>query len=341
MTVLLDSKERVYEVYPKGLQLAARPSLSIRSTNRNQLAVRFISIHIHITRYSLGQYRLQHIMGKVPAWKRLGLSVKKDVHNNALQTTEHLGDEVVTNKVAKKLSRSYSEGQDKKEKKPPKRKKLPKADRKPPPEKDQLAYLKQFAEDKDNWKFSKQKQNWLLKNIETIPQEYEAALKSYVDSIQGGARLRLEEQLKEVVDEWNAIAKKLEEKIEAELFGKKEDSELKDDAVEKKSGGEDKTEVKNGPSMEYALKCKSLLDVLLDEPVLLIGAEESVIDEVNVEDIKTEEGDKKDEDEAEPSDNSEGSDSSSESSEVPEENTDNLIIEEIEVNDYVKANKEN
>lgn len=277
-------------------------------------------------------------MGKVPAWKRLGLSVKKDVDNNALQTTEHLGDEILTNKAAKKLCRSYSEGQDKKDKKPPKRQKLPKAERKPPPEKDQLAYLKQFSEDRDNWKFSKQKQNWLLKNIETIPQEYEAALKTYVDSIQGGARLRLEEQLKEVVDEWNTIAKKLEEKIEAELFGNKKESTEKDDVADKKSDEEERSELKKGPSMQYALKCKVLLDVLLDDPITLIGAEESVVDGIKVEDICDKNTVEKGDDEAN-EDKSESSNSTDESSDISSENADNLIIEEIEVNDYVKANK--
>lgn len=277
-------------------------------------------------------------MGKVPAWKRLGLSVKKDIDNNVLQTTEHLGDEVLTNKAAKKLSRSYSEGQDKKDKKPPKRKKLPKADRKPPPEKDQLAYLKQFSEDRDNWKFSKQKQNWLLKNIETIPQEYDTALKSYIDSIQGGARLRLEEQLREVVDEWNAIAKKLEEKIEAELFGKKEEAvQDKNDVTEKKSEDDKESEAKNGPSMDYALKCKMLLDTLLDEPITLIGAEESVVDAINVEDVGKEDEGKVAEEKGDESDVQDG-DSNDESSKVSD-TSDNLIIEEIEVNDYVKANK--
>lgn len=255
-------------------------------------------------------------MSKIPAWKRLGLSVKKEVEDDDLKTTSHLGDEVVTNKIAKKLTKKRlkeSDDKSKNQKKPPKRQKLPKSERKPPPEKDQLAYLKQFSEDKDSWKFSKQKQNWLLKNIEHIPSEYELALKQYIDSIQGGARSRLESQLQEVVDKWNEVAKKLEEKIEAELYGTKsgddEDNkdETKDDNADENPSSKETEDNDQGPSRDYAVRCKLLLDVLIDEPVTLLGVEESVIDNLDVDKVN-----------------------------VGPETNDNLIIEEIEVEEFVK-----
>lgn len=263
-------------------------------------------------------------MSKVPAWKRLGLSVKKDVEDDALNTTSHLGDETVTNKIAKKLNKKRSKGSDdasKKEKKPPKRQKLPKSERKPPPEKDQLAYLKQFSEDKDNWKFSKQKQNWLLKNIEHIPSVYESALKQYIDSIQGGARSRVESQLREVVDKWNEVAKKLEEKIEAELFSNKkseDDKEEKDDEKtnDDKSSKETEEKEDKGPSRDYAIRCKTLLDVLVDEPVTLVGIEESVVDTIDIDELT-------------------GGSTGIDDEPVEQKAKDNLIIEEIEVEEYV------
>lgn len=258
-------------------------------------------------------------MSKVPAWKRLGLSVKKDVIKDELNTTEHLGDAIVTNKLAKKLTRSYAEDQNKKEKKIPKRRKLPKAERKAPPEKDQLAYLKQFSEDRDNWKFSKQKQNWLLKNIDDIPSEYDLALRSYFDSIQGGARQRLENRLRDVVNEWNIMAKKLEEKIEAELFGDEEENEKKEtiEEIKDKKKAEEAEQAK-GPSREYALKCKSLLEALLDDPIALIGAEDSVVDGAQLQD---DEIDKEKEDHVE----------------QERDDQDNLIIEEVDVEQYVNV----
>lgn len=258
-------------------------------------------------------------MSKVPAWKKLGLAVKKDVENDVLKTTEHLGDEVLTNKAAKKLARKRSEStgsQTNKQKKPPKRQKVPKAERKAPPEKDQLSYLKQFSEDRDNWKFSKQKQNWLLKNIEHIPSNYDVALRNYVDSIQGGARTRLQEQLTAVVNEWNTIAKKLEEKIEAELYGDKGEETIENDKEqgdEKKEDEAKEEEKPTGPSREYVLRCKMLLDTLQDDPITLVGIEESVIDTISLDD---------------------GSETKDEG--VSEEN---LIIEEIDVEDYVKEAK--
>lgn len=267
------------------------------------------------------------VMDKVPAWKKLGLSVKKDVVSDDLNTTEHLEQQVVTKKVAKKLGRTSSEVNQNKEKKPPKRQKLPKAERKAPPEKDQLAYLKQFHEDKDNWKFSKQKQNWLLKNIEQIPAKYNVALRNYVDSIQGGARQRLEEQLREVVDEWNAIAKKLEEKIEAELYGNNEEteeSEKSNEGSDSKSKTDEKVEEKKGPSMDYAITCKMLLDTLQDQPVELIGVEASAIDSIDIDD------------EAEKSSKPVETENGTQNSETDSNNEleDNLIIEEVDVEEY-------
>lgn len=272
-------------------------------------------------------------MSKVPAWKRLGLQVKGDADDSPLHTTTHLEHDTVTNKLAKKLNKkrkqeTSSEGE---QKKPPKRVKLPKLERKPPPEKDQLLYLRQYATDKDNWKFSKQKQNWILKNISDIPPQYEDALVVYVEGLQGGARDRLVPELTKVIQEWNEVAQKLEDKVNAELYGTSE--EKKEDQEEKK---EEKEEV-SGPLKEYAVRCKRLLKAINDEDVELKGMEEDVDTKVSEE--------QKDESEEETPADTETSEQTPEqkpASETPEEPSeeDNLVFDDIEVEDYQYTTQE-
>ncbi|RKP31177.1 hypothetical protein METBISCDRAFT_26771 [Metschnikowia bicuspidata] len=274
-------------------------------------------------------------MSKVPAWKRLGLVVKKDASNDALPTTEHLDDANVTHKQAKKIARKNSEsssGCSRSDKKPPKRIKLPKSERKGPVERDQLAYLKRFVNDREHWKFSKQKQNWLLKNIEHISPQYHAALALYVDSIQGGARTRLQEHLHSVLAEWNKTARILEARVEAELFGDK-DADAKEKETQK-----EKEEVK-GPTRKYASICKMLLDVLWDEPVEMVGYEESVLDSIvlDVEDEgQTEDKNDKVYSEGQSDEEKAEQDSNEDATNEPEPE-DNLIIEYVDVEDYVRA----
>ncbi|KAM9927014.1 hypothetical protein OXX59_002829 [Metschnikowia pulcherrima] len=257
-------------------------------------------------------------MSNVPAWKRIGLKVKEDVEDDPLVSATHFDGSVITNKVAKKLNkkRQLEDAKDDKTKKPPKRVKKPKAERGPGPEKDQLQYLRQFVHDKDNWKFSKQKQNWLLKNIEHIPDSYENELIAYFEDIQGGARVRVEADLRAVIDQWNTYSKKLEEKINAELYGEKatEDVEV-EEKVDKKT---EEPVVESAPSKEYATRCKKLLSAMLEEPVHMEG--------------ETEAGEA----------NSGAKQPSQEPESVPEgseiapkpETEDNLIIEEVEVEEY-------
>ncbi|GMF08214.1 unnamed protein product [Ambrosiozyma monospora] len=154
----------------------------------------------------------------VPAWKRLGLKVKQtiDDEDNQILNITHLDSGKLTSKQAKKVKKRQLEQQDKEQseikkqktdsdatKKPPKRKKLPKGERPPPPEKDQLAYLKQFQLDRPNWKFSKQKQNWILRNIKNISDDYEEYLLNYLNDLKGGSRDRLVSEMEQVINLWN------------------------------------------------------------------------------------------------------------------------------------------
>ncbi|KAG0684604.1 hypothetical protein C6P40_005079, partial [Pichia californica] len=128
-------------------------------------------------------------------------------------------------------------------KKPAKRVKLPKSERLKlrkekinDIEKDQLHYLRQFKEDKSNWKFSKQKQNWIIKNIKNIPEEYENIMFEYLNSIQGGSRDRVIIDMKKVIEEWNKMVDEAEEQLKKDLekADKDEDEDKDEDGNVKK-----------------------------------------------------------------------------------------------------------
>lgn len=62
------------------------------------------------------------------------------------------------------------------------------------PEKPFLAYLKQYTDSRDTWKFNKNHQTHLLKrlfNIDIVPSEYAYYIYEYVKGLQGGVRTRL------------------------------------------------------------------------------------------------------------------------------------------------------
>lgn len=152
----------------------------------------------------------------VPAWKKLGLKVKENKPEDILSETSSL-------KAKRKQTENASDQKDG-TKKPPKRVKVPKSERKSPPESDQLAYLKQYHSDKSNWKFSKQKQNWIIKNCFLIPESYEEALVAYIEGLQGGSRSRVEEEAMKIIERWNEFMNESDSENENEE--NKEDKHL-------------------------------------------------------------------------------------------------------------------
>jgi len=57
-----------------------------------------------------------------------------------------------------------------------------------------LAYLRQYHEDRANWKFNKNHQNHILKSlfdIDAVPLEYAPSVYEYIKGLQGGVRTRL------------------------------------------------------------------------------------------------------------------------------------------------------
>ncbi|EME83422.1 uncharacterized protein MYCFIDRAFT_81712 [Pseudocercospora fijiensis CIRAD86] len=67
---------------------------------------------------------------------------------------------------------------------------------------DYVEYLLQYQRDKDNWKFNKNKQNDLFRNlfnISRIPSEHTPAVVQYIKGLKGQARQRIAEQAEDVL----------------------------------------------------------------------------------------------------------------------------------------------
>lgn len=219
----------------------------------------------------------------IPSWKRLGLKVKAAEDNPI--AIAHIESGIVTNKQAKILNKQKRKAA-KEEGYTPKRAKVPKSERGPPPEKDQLAYLRQYHLDRDAWKFSKQKQNWILRHIRDIPRDYEDALAAYLEGIQGGSRDRVVEDLHKVVAKWNDLLAVAESKVMAELEKRRraKDMPSAEVATEPKETPEKETPETEEASVDeaYARRCQSLIRALTDELVTLRGLDNLIIDTVEV-----------------------------------------------------------
>lgn len=224
----------------------------------------------------------------IPAWKRLGLKVKAAEDNPI--AIAHIESGIITNKQAKTLNKQKRKAA-KEEGYTPKRAKVPKSERGPPPEKDQLAYLRQYHIDRDAWKFSKQKQNWILRHIRDIPRDYEDALAAYLEGIQGGSRDRVVEDLHKVVAKWNDLLAVAESKVMAELEKRRRAKEMpsaeaaqEPEETPEKETLEKETLEKEETSVDeaYARRCQSLIRALTDELVTLRGLDNLIIDTVEV-----------------------------------------------------------
>ncbi|KAH3661770.1 hypothetical protein OGAPHI_005948 [Ogataea philodendri] len=218
-----------------------------------------------------------------PAWKRLGLKIKETVETDPLYLTKV--------NVSRKRKVEPSENT---EKKPPKRKKLPKSERPAPPEKDQLKYLRQYNEDRENWKFSKAKQAWILRNIKHIPAEYEESLMIYVNSIQGGSKDRLKDDMVAVIEKWNTAANTVENSksdVTGEEANEGSSGEPKETDQEKKSSIADDKDI---PDFNYVMLAKKIYEMLTGTKIDVAGAVEEekqeeqeehplIVEEVDVE----------------------------------------------------------
>lgn len=110
----------------------------------------------------------------------------------------------------------------------------------------------------DIWKFSKQKQNWLIKNflnLDEIPSHYDDLLISYFQDIQGRSRSELLDKARGILEEWNKYAIEQEEKIKAIVEG--DDKETKTEEGDDKDESGDDSEVK--PTSEQSDKPEELV----------------------------------------------------------------------------------
>ncbi|OUM55406.1 hypothetical protein BVG19_g4937 [[Candida] boidinii] len=237
----------------------------------------------------------------VPAWKRFGLKVKETLQEDplALEVANLDSSKLSQKKIKQNKKRQFKEVEEKnndssksdkdKIKKPPKRVKLPKNERPPPPEKDQLLYLKSFHTDRENWKFSKQKQNWIFKNIKTIPEDYSEALVDYISGVQGGSKDRLVEEMKAIVALWNKAAADAQRQLEETSNPKSEDQQSENNEKENKKTKETSSlkagnpkqnndkeqQEEETPDYDYAVRAKSLYEALTGEPIELDGLSET------------------------------------------------------------------
>lgn len=137
----------------------------------------------------------------IPAWKRAGLKQNKQAVKK---------DKASYDPLKEGLKRAHESGETAKPAKPAKKPKLPKSERPPKThELDQLAYLRQYAEDRENWKFSKQKQNWILKHMFTDinDDKYSKPLIDYIGGLQGSSRNWVIDDAKELIKSWNDFMK--------------------------------------------------------------------------------------------------------------------------------------
>lgn len=159
----------------------------------------------------------------IPAWKRAGLKQNKQAVKK---------DRASYDPLKEGLKRAHESAETDKPSKPAKKPKLPKSERPAPThELDQLAYLRQYHEDRENWKFSKQKQNWILKHMFTdiTDDKYSKPLIEYIGGLQGSSRNWVIDEAKEVVVSWNDFMK--------EDIKSKEDGEQNDKESEISSSG--------------------------------------------------------------------------------------------------------
>jgi hypothetical protein len=254
-----------------------------------------------------------------PAWKRLGLKVKAVISHDPLAVVTR--DDRIENKEKKtqKIDEKKKDRENKsefkkrkltqdnnnnnKDKKPPKRAKIPKSERIENNNvvKDQLKYMRQFSTDHDNWKFSKQKQNWIIKNIRTIPDEYEEDMTKYLLSVQGGSRDRIVQDMKNVVNEWNMMVLAAEEQMKKDLEENDNDNDNDDDddkeeerkdlnkanKANKKEAKKGKKDVKKQDKKEvvdydYAVRACSLYKAFTGDDLSMSGIEDSPEKELDV-----------------------------------------------------------
>ncbi|CCH60984.1 hypothetical protein TBLA_0D04880 [Henningerozyma blattae CBS 6284] len=127
----------------------------------------------------------------------------------------------------------------------------------------------------DVWKFSKQKQNWLIKHflvLDEISEEYDSLLISYFKDLKGGSKMELYKKSLKICQSWNDYTKDQQRKIEEMINNSDKESNEKDSGKEEPTDDKnatDKTEQEKEETKEEELpmpnkylvhRCKKLID---------------------------------------------------------------------------------
>lgn len=119
----------------------------------------------------------------------------------------------------------------------------------------------------DVWKFSKQKQNWLIKHffdVEELPVAYDDLVILYFKDLRGeGLKQSISEKCREKIKEWNDYVQQELDKIKAIVDGKETESEPSKDGKEEekktdKSGEDEALQIP--PNRGIAERCLKLLE---------------------------------------------------------------------------------
>ncbi|KOH00675.1 RNA-binding ribosome assembly factor RBP95 DI49_0766 [Saccharomyces eubayanus] len=115
------------------------------------------------------------------------------------------------------------------------------------------------------WKFSKQKQNWLIKhlfNLDEIPSVYNDLLLLYFKDLQGRSKDELISKCQEKLKQWNDYAEDQEEKIKALVEGEKTSEQSKEENTD--DSKEDDEAVKEEQKVEVQMPNKELVQRSLE-----------------------------------------------------------------------------
>lgn len=135
------------------------------------------------------------------------------------------------------------------------------------------------------WKFSKQKQNWLIKhffNLDEIPPVYNDLLLLYFKDLQGRSKDELISKCQKKLKQWNDYAEDQETKIKALFEGEKTSEQVEEEETEEGEKSdepvkEEKEEVQM-PNKELIQRSLKLLEIWKDDDLKPIELKKFSID---------------------------------------------------------------
>lgn len=137
---------------------------------------------------------------------------------------------------------------------------LPEAVKELPSVKENIALQAGGEEEEQNtvkevWKFSKQKQNWLIKHftfLDEIPAEFDPLMVKYFKDLQGGSKEQLQKSCLEIVNRYNECMEKQKEEMAKIVLGEAETDKKGDakDADKDESSEETKEDFKEQTAAE-------------------------------------------------------------------------------------------